>query len=238
MEPLSNTLVIEASRLCFQPILYAGLQLIVPKCCPPTTVSYEERDGNHREASPGWLWWVTKHHWKRFRSLFLAAAVCGRALSWRRTIPENNIPRRLFWIKESNYSTCSTFGGRLYCLGMFTGSLRAQKWQVLCVAIDGHTRDIVQHICAKLHLILTVVLILRLIGPWKKNSPRSYTNLGNYFQRVPCPPIWKNVHSGTNCFVCVSSTFLYLSYNTKIFENCIKITFADGPCPMACHESR
>ena len=28
---LSNTLVIEASRLCFQPILYAGLQLSVPK---------------------------------------------------------------------------------------------------------------------------------------------------------------------------------------------------------------
>ena len=50
---LSNTLVIESSRLCFQPILYAGLQLIVPKYCPPTTVSYEERDKNHREPSPG-----------------------------------------------------------------------------------------------------------------------------------------------------------------------------------------
>ena len=44
---LSKTLVIEASRLCFQPILYAGLLLIVPKCCP-TAVSYEEIDENHR----------------------------------------------------------------------------------------------------------------------------------------------------------------------------------------------
>ena len=47
--------------LCFQPILYAGLQLIVPKCCRPTTVSYEERDENHREPSPGGWWWVIKH---------------------------------------------------------------------------------------------------------------------------------------------------------------------------------
>ena len=41
---LFNTLVIEASRLCFQPIHYTSLQLIVPKYCPPTTVSYVESD--------------------------------------------------------------------------------------------------------------------------------------------------------------------------------------------------
>ena len=36
-------------------------------------------------------------------------------LSWRTTIPENNIPRLFFfWIKTSNYSTHSTFGGTLY----------------------------------------------------------------------------------------------------------------------------
>ena len=50
---LPYTLVIEASRLCFQPILYSRLLLIVPKYCPLTTISYEERDGNHREPSPG-----------------------------------------------------------------------------------------------------------------------------------------------------------------------------------------
>ena len=44
--------------------------------------------------------------------------------------------------------------------------------EVRCVAIDWNTRDIAQHICAKLHPILTVVLISRPIGPWKKNSPR------------------------------------------------------------------
>ena len=109
--------------------------------------------------------WSNTTHRKRFGSLFVAAAVCGRALSWRRTIPEANNTRRLFWMKESNYSSHSTFGGRLYCLGMFTGSLRTQNWQMRCVAIDGHTRDIAQHICSKLHLILTVVLISRPIGP-------------------------------------------------------------------------
>ena len=62
--------------------------------------------------------------------------------------------------------------GDCIVLGMLTGSLGAQNSRVLCVAIDGHTRDIAQHICAKLHLILTVVLISRQIGPWK-NSPRN-----------------------------------------------------------------
>ena len=119
---LSNTLVIESSCLYFPPILFAGLQLIVPKCCPLTTVSYEERDENHREPSPGGWWWVIKHfHRKSFRSLFVASAVCGRALSWRRTIPEDNIPRRWFWIKEYNYSTQSIFGGRLYSFGQING---------------------------------------------------------------------------------------------------------------------
>ena len=55
-------------------------------------------------------------------------------------------------------------------LGMVTGSLSAQNWQVRCIAIDGYTRDIAQHICAKLYLILTVVLISRPIGPWKKKK--------------------------------------------------------------------
>ena len=57
---LSSTLIIEASRLCFQPILYSGLQLTVPKCCP-MTVSYEERNENHREPSMGGWWWMIKH---------------------------------------------------------------------------------------------------------------------------------------------------------------------------------
>ena len=91
---------------------------------------------------------------------FVAAAICSRALSWR-TIPEDNIPSRLFWIKES------------IVLGMFMGSLCAQNWQVRCVTIDGHTRDIAQHLCTKLHMILTGVLISWLIRSWKKNSPHT-----------------------------------------------------------------
>ena len=59
--------------------------------------------------------WSNTSDRKRFRSLFVAAAVCGGTLSWGRTIPEDIIPRRWFWIKESKYSTYSTFGGSLYC---------------------------------------------------------------------------------------------------------------------------
>ena len=64
-------------------------------------------------ANPGGWWWLIKHFpLKTLRSLFVATAVCGRAFSWR-TIPEDNIPRCIFWIKESNYIRHSTFSGRL-----------------------------------------------------------------------------------------------------------------------------
>ena len=120
--------------------------------------------------------WSNTSHRKHFRNLLIATAVCGRALSWRRTIPEDNILRHLFWIKESYYSTYSTFGRRDIVLGMFTGSLRTQNWHMRCEEIDGHTRDIAQCICAELRLILTVVLILQLIVPLKKkNSPPTLT---------------------------------------------------------------
>ena len=102
--------------------------------------------GNQVRADDG-RWSHTSHR-KRFRRIFVAASVCGRVLSWRRTIPEDNIPRLLFWNKGIELQ-------------------HALHW----VMIDGHSRDIAQHICAKVHLILTVVLISRSIGPWK-NSPR------------------------------------------------------------------
>ena len=76
--------------------------------------------------------WSNTFQGKCFRSLFLAAAMCGRALSWRSTVPEDNIPCRFFWIAESNYSTLSTFRGRLYCFGHVYGltTLRTDMYDV------------------------------------------------------------------------------------------------------------
>ena len=93
------------------------------------TVSYEERDENHREPSLGGWWWVIKHFPSKTVQEPLCV-VCGRALSWMRTIPENNIPHRFFWIK-SNYSIHSTFGGDSI-LGMFWAhhALRSDKCDV------------------------------------------------------------------------------------------------------------
>ena len=68
---------------------------------------------------------------------------------------------------SSLYLRTSHLAGDSIVLGMFTCSLRAQNWQVWCDAIDGRTRDTGQHICVQLHLIFTVVLISRPIGPWK-----------------------------------------------------------------------
>ena len=164
---LSNTLVIEASRLCFQPILYAGLQLIVPKCCPPMTVSYEERDESHREPSPGRWWWVIKH----FPSKMLQEPLsCSCSIRLSIVMKKDNT-----WGQHSSSLVLNWIAARTphlvgdsIVLGIFTGSLRAQKWQVRCVATEGHTREIAQHIWAKLHLILAVVLISWPVGAWKK----------------------------------------------------------------------
>ena len=164
---LSNTLDIEASRLWFQPTLYAGLQLIVPNVVlrPFHTRKEMKITGSQVRADDGG--WSNTSHRKRFRSPFVAAALCGRTLSWWRTIPEDNISRRIFWIKKSNYSTQSIFGGRL----LFYACLRAHyalRTDKCNVSRSTGIRDIAQHICAKLHLTLTVVLISRSIGPWKK----------------------------------------------------------------------
>ena len=139
----------------------------MPKFCPPKSVLYKERDENHREPSLGGWWWVIKH----FPSKTLQEPLSYSCSVWLSTvIKKDNTwgqhPTSLFLNKgiESQHA--------LHIWRMFTGSLRAQNWQVLCVAIDGHAGEIVQHSCAKLHLILTVVLISRPIGPWKKNSPR------------------------------------------------------------------
>ena len=66
---------------------------------------------------------------KTLRILFVAAAICGRIWS-----EEGQYLRGIFFvacseIKESNYSTHSTFAGRPYCFRYFTGSLRAQNYK-------------------------------------------------------------------------------------------------------------
>ena len=121
--------------------------------------------------------WSNTSRRKRFRSLFVAAAVCGRAFSWRRTIAyctwgQHSSSLVLNKGMELQHALPHLAGD--YFLGMLTGSLRAQNWQVRCVAIDGHTRDIAQRIYAKLNLILTVDLISLPMRPWK-NTPRIIT---------------------------------------------------------------
>ena len=54
-------------------------------------------------------------------------------LSWRRTIPEDNISRRFFWIKESNYSMHFVSGGRLYCFRHVYGfTTRSSMTNAMC----------------------------------------------------------------------------------------------------------
>ena len=156
--------------MCVQPILYAGLQLIVPKYCRPTTVSYEERDENYREPSPGGWWRVIKH----FPSKTLQEPLCFNCS----TRPSIIMKKYNTWgqhssslvLNKGNRITARTvpLAGYYIVLGMFTGSLRAQNYQVRCVAIDGYTRDIVQNICAKFHLILTVHSGPESKSSWKK----------------------------------------------------------------------
>ena len=148
------------------------------------TVSYEERDENHREPSPGGWWWVIKH----FKSKTLQEPLCCSCSMWPSIVMKKDntwgqhssslvlnkgieLQHALHIWRETVLYVC--IWRETIVLGMFTGSLHALNWQVLYVAIDVHTRDIVQCICAKFHLILTVVLISRPIGPWERNSPRN-----------------------------------------------------------------
>ena len=170
-----NTLVIEASRLCFQPILYAGLQFTVPKCYPPTTILYEERDENHREPSMSRWWLVIKH----FPSKTLQEPLCYSCSVQPSTFTKKDNTwgqhfSSFFLNKGIKLQHALHIWQKTIVLGIFTGSLRAQNWQVRCVAIDGLIRDIVQYICTKLHLILTVALILRPIGPWEEIALKFY----------------------------------------------------------------
>ena len=89
----------------------------MPKCCPPTTVSCEERDENHREPSPCGWWWVIKH----FSSKTLQDPLCCSCSVRPNTVMKKDNTwgqhsSSLFWIKESNYRTRSTLCGRLYSM--------------------------------------------------------------------------------------------------------------------------
>ena len=149
----------------------------MPKWCHPTTFPYEERDENHREPGPdGWLW-VFKH----FSSKMHQEPLCCSCSIWPSTVMKKDNTWRQHslllilnkWIKLQH--ALHFWQETLIVLGMFMGSPRARNWQVQCVTINGHTRDIAQHICAKHHLILPVVVISRTIGHWKK-SPRNWSN--------------------------------------------------------------
>ena len=91
--------------------------------------------------------WSNTFHRKRFRSIFIAAAEWGRAVSWRRTISEDNIPRRFLLIKESNYSTHSTFGGKLYCFRHVYGhTTRSELTSATCRHRRAYYRHCATHL--------------------------------------------------------------------------------------------
>ena len=114
----------------------ASAASFVPKCCPPTTVSYEEIHENHREPSPGGWWWVIKH----FPSKTIQVPLrCSCSVRPSTVMKKDNI-----WGKYSSLLVLNKgielqhalhIWRETIVLGMFTGSLRAQNWQVRCVAI-------------------------------------------------------------------------------------------------------
>ena len=157
-----------ASRLCFQPIVYAGLQLSAKMLSSYNRLIKGKRwksQGAKSGVNDGR--WSNTSHRKLFRSLFVAAAVCDRVLLWRKTIPVDNIPRSLLRIKESNCSMHSTFGRRLYSFRhVYKLTTHSELTSMMCCDHQVYERYSAIDICAKLHLILTVVLILQPIGSW------------------------------------------------------------------------
>ena len=106
-----------------------------------------------------------------------------------------------------------------------------QNWQVRYVAIDGHTRDTVQLICSKLHLILTVVRISPPTTPWKKIIAlvHYYSHLVTTLITKPTK-LWLNMSSQANSILCNCVSALKgteLPYiNAKKFVN----SHLNAPC--------
>ena len=141
----SNTLIIEASHLRFQPILYAGLQVIVSKCCPPMTVSYKKRDVNHREPSLGRWWQVIKH--------FLSKALqeplcCSCSIQLSIVLKKNNTwgqhSSSLVLNKEIKLQhTLHIWRETSLFRHIYGLTMCSELTSVMC-RVDGHTRDIAQ----------------------------------------------------------------------------------------------
>ena len=59
----------------------------------------------------------------------------------------DNIPHLLFWIKESNYSTQSTFSGRLYCFRHVYGlTMRTELTSAICRNRQAYYRRCATHL--------------------------------------------------------------------------------------------
>ena len=160
--------------------------------------------------------WSNTSQRKRLRILFVAAVVCGQALSWKRISSWGQQFSSLFLNEGIELQTHSTFGGRLYCFMHVYGLITRSELKVRCVAIDGHTRDIAQHICAKMHLNLTVVLISRPIGPWKKNSPRSLIRFVLF--HYCCLIGWEE-----GIFCDIMFHYQYLITTVNIYRKCVSV---------------
>ena len=158
----SQPLVLSANSLCWS-----------AAHCAKMLSSYDRfiqgKRWKSQEPSPDGWWWVIKH----FPSKTLQEPLCC-SCSMR---PSIVLKKHNKWGKLSSLLVLNKgielehalhIWRETIVLGMFTGSLCVQNWQMRCVAIDRYTRDIAQQICAKLHLIFTVVLISRQIGFWKK----------------------------------------------------------------------
>ena len=127
---------------------WLGGQKSVARCLRQTSdllaiVSCEQRDENQRELSVMKVWPYTL----LIRRWILAALLYPSACRNRMTTPTSHL------------------AGDCIVPGMFTCSLRVQNWQLPSDAIEGHTRDIAQHICTD--GIFTLVFIWRPIGSCK-----------------------------------------------------------------------
>ena len=110
----------------------------------------------------------TTSHRKRFRSLFAAAAVCDWAIVMKKDNTWGQHSSSLVLKEKSNYSTHSTFGGRLYCFRRVYGfATRSGLSSAMCRDRRAYWRHCGSHL-HKASSDLTVVLITRPTGLKKK----------------------------------------------------------------------
>ena len=131
---LSNTLVVEASRLCFQPISTVICNSLWQNVILLWQFHYEERGENHREPCPGRWWWEIKHFpLKTLQERAYCSCSMRPSIVMKKSNTWEQHPSSLVLNKRIELQHALQFDGKLYCFRYVYGlTMRSELRSAMC----------------------------------------------------------------------------------------------------------